>query len=116
MIKLKNSHKLIYEMFLIVLLFSFLVGFYFLIIPHRGRKLAIINREGRPNEFLSKNLTHYELTKEMLFASINGKLYYRADCQSTNRISSKNIIWFLNKQEAIDSGYQYRPTKNCPIL
>jgi len=116
MVELKKYYKLIFEIFLIVLLFSFLVGFYFLIVSCKDEKITIIDKKNKSNESLGKILTHYESTKSMFFASINGKLYYRADCQTTNRINSENIIWFINEQEAINSGYQYRPTKNCPIL
>jgi hypothetical protein len=116
MIKPKDHYKFLYEMFLIVLLFSLSVGFYFLLVPYKNKKITILDRKNRSDEFLGEIWTNHELTEEIFFASINGKLYYRADCQSTNRINSENIIWFLNKQEAIDSGYQYRPTKNCPSL
>ncbi|MFA6437608.1 MAG: hypothetical protein WC242_05130 [Candidatus Paceibacterota bacterium] len=116
MIKPKDRYKFTYELFLIFLLFSFLVGFYFLIIPCKNKKIVILDKKNKPNEFLSKISTNHEQNKTILFASINGKLYYRADCQSLNKINSENTIWFLNKQEAIDSGYQYRPTKNCPAL
>lgn len=116
MIESKDRYKFFYELFLATLLFSLLVGFYFLLVPYKNKKITILDGKNRPDEFSSEIWTNYELTKKIFFASINGKLYYRADCQSTNRINSENMIWFLDKQEAVDSGYQYRPTKNCPSL
>jgi hypothetical protein len=116
MIKPKDCYKFFYELSLVVLSFSLSVGFYFLLVPYKNKKIAILDEKNRSGEFSGEIWTNHEFTKKIFFASINGKLYYRADCQSTNRINSENMIWFLDKQEAVDSGYQYRPTKNCPSL
>jgi len=44
-------------------------------------------------------------------ASKNGLRYYLPWCSSVQKISSKNKIWFKNKQEAESRGY--KPAKNC---
>ncbi len=44
-------------------------------------------------------------------ASKNGTKYYLPSCGSSKNISKKNRIWFDNKKEAEDAGYE--PASNC---
>lgn len=52
-----------------------------------------------------------EKTSGTYVASKNGTKYYLPSCGSAKNISQKNRIWFDNKKEAEDAGYE--PASNC---
>ena len=51
---------------------------------------------------------------KIFVASRNGKKYYYAWCDSSQKIKESNKVWFSTKEEAEKSGYQ--PAENCKGL
>ena len=51
---------------------------------------------------------------KIFVASRNGKKYYYAWCDSSQKIKESNKVWFSTKDEAEKSGYQ--PAANCKGL
>ena len=51
---------------------------------------------------------------KIFVASRNGKKYYYAWCDSSQKIKESNKVWFSTKEEAEKSGYE--PAANCKGL
>lgn len=75
----------------------------------REEKTPITIEEDRQPNSQRATLTVGE--DKIFVASKNGKKYYYAWCESSQKIKESNRVWFATKEEAEKAGYE--PAANC---
>lgn len=110
-LKVNNKELYLTAVIILVAVISFGLG-----------RLSKIREEKTPITIETNNLTANSANfptsdvgnggnDKIFVASKNGKKYYYAWCESSQKIKESNRIWFATKEEAEKSGYS--PAANC---